>query len=115
MQSMAFGSQDVYRRLSTPCALNGLLRVRTSPEYRVARAYGQLFPDERYDNLAHIVACNASTAFAFDFEYTSAAGFGASADNPPMLQVAFQYSAVLPAEMVSSIMGNGGAETMPQR
>ena len=89
--------------------------MRTSPEFRVARAYGQLFPDERYDNLAHIVACNASTAFAFDFEYTSAAGFGASADNPPMLQVAFQYSAMLPAEPLTSSMGNGGAETAPQQ
>ena len=107
----------MYRRLSSPCALNGLLRVRTSPEFRVARSYGQLFPDERYDNLAHIVACNASTAFAFDFEYTSAAGFGASAGNPPLLQVAFQYSAVLPAETVSSSVEDGEAETaqQPQR
>ena len=40
-------AQDVYRRLSASAALGGLLRVRLSPELRVARAYGPLAADER--------------------------------------------------------------------
>ena len=41
------GAQDVYRRLTASAALGGLLRVRLSPELRVARAYGPLAADER--------------------------------------------------------------------
>lgn len=37
----------MYRRLSASAALSGLLRVRLSPELRVARAYGPLAADER--------------------------------------------------------------------
>jgi hypothetical protein len=42
------GAQDVYRRLTGGAALGGLLRVRVSPELRVARAYGPLAADERW-------------------------------------------------------------------
>lgn len=84
--------QDIYRRLSTPLAVEGMLRIRTSPEFQVARAYGQLVQDEQYDNLVHITACSPHSTFAFDFRFTTAGGFATTADSPPMVQMVFQYS-----------------------
>jgi len=84
--------QDIYKRLSCPFALEGLLRVRTSPEFSVSRAYGQLFQDEQYDNLVHITACAPHSTFAFDFQYANAGGFATTIDSPPMVQMVFQYS-----------------------
>lgn len=55
-------AQDVYRRLSAGAALGGLLRVRLSPELRVARAYGPLAADERCSvpiQLATLGLCSA--------------------------------------------------------
>lgn len=89
--------QDVYRRLAEPCAQNALLRLRTSPEFRVVRAYGHLFPDDRFDNLCHVIAADPSTAFAFDFDFTNASGFSSDRGSPPVLQMAFQYSIAVPA------------------
>ena len=88
----------MYRRLSSASALSGLLRIRTSSEFRVARSFGQLYPDDRYDNLAHIVACDPTSSFAFDFEFTGADGFAGFPDNPPMLQMAFQYHMIVPIQ-----------------
>jgi hypothetical protein len=85
-----------------------MLRLRTSPEFRVARSFGQLFPDPRYDSLAHIVACDANTTFAFDLEFTRAAGFSDASDNPPMLQAAFQYSVAVPAAAADPSHNGGG-------
>ena len=65
--------QDVYRRLSAPQALGGLLRVRTSPDFRTARAFGHLYPDDQYDNLFHVISCDPQDAFAFDFEFAKCA------------------------------------------
>jgi Sec23/Sec24 trunk domain len=48
--------QDLCRRLQTPLALGGLLRVRTCPELRVARAYGRLVADPDHDQMYHVVA-----------------------------------------------------------
>jgi hypothetical protein len=90
--------QDLYRRLSMPTALAGLLRVRTSHEFRCARAYGHLFPDQEYENLAHVIACDPHTAFAFDFEFASAGGFSLVPDEPPVVQMVFQYSVLVPVE-----------------
>lgn len=86
----------MYRRLSSPLAVEGMLRIRTSPEFKVSRAYGQLFQDEQYDDLVHITACSPHSTFAFDFRFTSAAGFATTPDSPPMLQMVFQYSLLVP-------------------
>ena len=63
-------AQDLYRRLSAPQALGGLLRMRTSPDFRVARAFGHLYPDDQFENLFHVISCDPQDAFVFDFEYT---------------------------------------------
>ncbi len=107
--------QDVYRRVAAPQALSGLLRIRTSPEFKAAKAHGHLFPDEQYEELAHIAECEASTTFAFDFEYTRAAGFSEASDNPPMLQAAFQYSTVVPSSEQRSSSAEGTASQAQPR
>ena len=40
-----------------------MLRVRTSAGFRPVRYYGRLFPDRQYDNLHHVIACDASDTF----------------------------------------------------
>jgi hypothetical protein len=93
--------KDVYRRLTEPCALAGLLRVRTSPEFKVTWAFGHLFPDERFENLCHVIACSPSSAFVFDLDFTDMGGFSEEGHSPPMLQMAFQYSVAVPKEVAS--------------
>lgn len=56
--------QDVYRRLSQPQASSGILRLRTSPEFKVLRYYGRLFADPQVDNLHHVIGCDANDSFA---------------------------------------------------
>lgn len=87
----------MYRQLSMPTALAGLLRVRTSHEFRCARAYGHLFPDQEFENLAHVIACDPHTAFVFDFEFSSADGFSLLPEESPAVQLVFQYSVLVPA------------------
>ena len=48
--------QDIYRRLGAPLARGGLLRLRTTPDIRIARAYGHLFPDDQFEHLFHVIS-----------------------------------------------------------
>ena len=107
--------QDVYRRLSEPAALGGLLRLRASPELRIGRAYGaSLLPDPRFDNLHHVVAAGPRTAFAFDLDYADPAGLPTDRAAPPVLQMVFRYSVLVPKEAAAASEGteegaaNGG-------
>lgn len=102
--------QDLYRRLSSPRALQGILRIRTSPEFRVSRAYGQLFQDEQYDNLAHIPACSPHSTFAFEFQHGDAGGFATTSDAPPMVQMVFQYSVLVSDTASSTVNGTGNSQ-----
>ena len=102
-------AQDVYRRLSEPCALAGLLRLRASPEFRIARAYGHLAPDARYDNLHHVIAAGPGSSFAFDFEYAGAAGLSPERGGAPFLQMVFQYSTLAPSLAHAHGDSGGGA------
>eukprot|EP00899_Mesostigma_viride_P006955 jgi/Mesvir1/16260/Mv08506-RA.2 len=88
--------QDIYRMLSRPHARGGILRVRTSTEFKVARAYGHFFPDPEYENVHHIISCDPFDTYAFDFEFANAGGFGSNEECPPVVQVAFQYTILLP-------------------
>ena len=104
--------QDIYKRLSCPMALDGMLRIRTSPEFSVSQAYGQLFQDEQYDNLVHITACTPHSTYAFDFQYANAGGFATTVDAPPMVQMVFQYS-LLVAKHAGEAPGSGGDQQEP--
>jgi hypothetical protein len=103
-------AQDVYRRLTEPAALAGLLRLRASPELRAARAYGPLTPDGRYENLYHVTACGPRTAFAFDLEYAGGAGLSAERGAAPFLQMVFQYSCIAPAAAGAAHAADSGGE-----
>ena len=95
-------------------ATEGLLRIRTSPEFKVSRAYGQLSQDEQYDNLVHITACTPHSTFAFDFQFTNAGGFAITVDSPPMVQMVFQYSLLVAQSQKLSTNGqNGDADHQP--
>ena len=63
----------------------------------MVRSYGHLFPDDRFDNLCHVIAAGPSTAFAFDFDFTNAGGFSSDRGSLPVLQMAFQYSIAVPS------------------
>lgn len=56
--------QDVYLRLSSSSACCGIVRLRTSPHFKVVRHYGRLFPDPTIPDLHHIIAADPSDAFA---------------------------------------------------
>eukprot|EP00850_Spirogloea_muscicola_P012002 SM000076S21823 [mRNA] locus=s76:484591:488610:+ [translate_table: standard] len=100
--------QDFYRLLSRPHAISGILRLRTTPEFRVAKAYGHFFEDAQYESVQHVISCDPFDTFAFDFEFTSNNGFSrwtpAQFGKPrekiplvqPILQLAFQYTVMLP-------------------
>lgn len=89
--------QDVYKRLTCPQGLLVSMRVRTSPDFRVSRCYGNLHEDEQFENLQHIVVCNKYDAFVLDFEHTSSSGFDKDVQWPPILQLALKYYAVRPS------------------
>lgn len=94
--------QDMYRMLSRPYAFNCVLRLRTSSEYKIGRSYGHFFPDPEYENVQHIICCDSYATYAYDFEFAKVEGFSRHASEPPMLQIAFQYSVVVPPEELSS-------------
>ncbi|KAG2486738.1 hypothetical protein HYH03_014664 [Edaphochlamys debaryana] len=105
--------QDVYLRLSSPSAAVGIIRLRTSPHFKVVRHYGRLFPDPTIPDLHHIIAADPSDAFAVDFDYATPSGFsGVTTSLPPTLQVAFQYTALVaergPPEHKGDAEANGG-------
>jgi hypothetical protein len=91
--------RDVYRLLhgaAGAAAHHCTLRLRTSAEFDVARAYGGLIPDDVFEGLLHVMRCGPGDCFAFDFEFSNAGGFGDKGDCPPTIQLAFEYTVLLP-------------------
>ncbi|XXG62785.1 hypothetical protein AAC387_Pa05g1092 [Persea americana] len=109
--------QDMYRMLSRPYAFGCLLRLRTSTEFEPSHSYGHFFPDPQYENVQHIICCDAYSTYAYDFEFTNTAGFSRQSE-PPVLQIAFQYTVVVPHEETSnskSISGNKSKHSLKRR
>ncbi|KAL9235423.1 hypothetical protein vseg_010181 [Gypsophila vaccaria] len=94
--------QDMYRMLSRPYAFNCVLRLRSSSEFRIGNSYGHFFPDPQYENVQHIICCDSHATYAYDFEFAKVEGFSRHASEPPVLQIAFQYSVVVPPDELSS-------------
>ncbi|KAL6005289.1 Protein transport protein S23 D [Asimina triloba] len=92
--------QDMYRMLSRPYAFGCILRLRTSSEFKPGRSYGHFFPDPQYENVQHIICCDAYSTYAYDFDFTNTVGFSRHTE-PPVLQIAFQYTVVVPHEEAS--------------
>ncbi|KAK9156767.1 hypothetical protein Scep_003341 [Stephania cephalantha] len=93
--------QDMYRMLSRPYAFGCVLRLRTTSEFKPGRSYGHFFADPEYENVQHIICCDSYATYAYDFEFTNDDGFTRHSE-PPVLQIAFQYSVVVPPEKTSA-------------
>ncbi|KAG0481046.1 hypothetical protein HPP92_011613 [Vanilla planifolia] len=99
--------QDMYRMLSRPYAFGCVLRLRTSSEFKLGHSYGHFFPDPQYENVQHIICCDSFATYAYDFEFSNSSGFSRHTD-PPVLQIAFQYSTVVPDEEALKTESNSG-------
>ncbi|XP_027105957.2 protein transport protein SEC23 D-like [Coffea arabica] len=93
--------QDMYRMLSRPYAFNCVLRLRTSSEFKVGNSYGHFFPDPQYENVQHIICCDSFATYAYDFDFANDSGFSRHTTELPMLQIAFQYTVVVPPDELS--------------
>lgn len=98
--------QDMYRMLSRPYAFNCVLRVRTSSEFKLSHSYGHFFPDPEYENVQHIICCDSFATYAYDFDFVNEVGFSRHSKELPTLQVAFQYTIVVPPEESSKSGSN---------
>ncbi|XP_038723102.1 protein transport protein Sec24-like At3g07100 isoform X2 [Tripterygium wilfordii] len=94
--------QDLYRMLSRPYAFTCVLRLRTSSEFKPGHAYGHFFPDPQYENVQHIICCDSYATYAYDFDFANTVGFSRNASEQPVLQIAFQYTVVVPPEDLST-------------
>ncbi|KAL3689756.1 hypothetical protein R1sor_016065 [Riccia sorocarpa] len=101
--------QDLYRMLNRPYAFGCALRVRTSPEFKTARVYGHFFSDPQYENLQHIICCDQYATYALDFEFSSPQGFSRNNEAPPVIQIAFKYTVILPVEDDEKYASSGSA------
>ncbi|CAN1252114.1 Protein transport protein Sec24A [Linum perenne] len=94
--------QDMYRMLSRPYAFGCVLRLRTSSEFKIGHSYGHFFPDPQYEYVQHISCCDSYATYAYDFDFSSAVGFSRYASEQPVVQIAFQYTVVVPSEELAS-------------
>lgn len=90
--------QDMYRMLSRPYAFGCVLRLRTSSEFKPGHSYGHFFPDPQYENVQHIICCDSYATYAYDFDFVNNTGFSRHTSELPALQIAFQYTVVVPPE-----------------
>ncbi|WOL02294.1 protein transport protein sec24-like [Canna indica] len=102
--------QDIYRMLSRPYAFGCLLRLRTSSEFKSGNSYGHFFLDPQYENVQHIICCDSFATYTYDFEFDNDSGFSRHSD-PPVIQIAFQYSVLMPTEKESDGDLHSGARS----
>ncbi|KAL2597184.1 hypothetical protein AAZV13_11G146600 [Glycine max] len=101
--------QDMYRMLSRPYVFGCVLRLRTSTEFKPGNSYGHFFPDPQYENVQHIICCDSYATYAYDFVFENNIGFSSKSD-VPTIQIAFQYSVVVPPQELSD-SNSGGVST----
>ncbi|PHT35022.1 hypothetical protein CQW23_26822 [Capsicum baccatum] len=104
--------QDMYRMLSRPYAFNCVLRLRTSSEFQPSHSYGHFFPDPQYENVQHIICCDSFATYAYDFEFANNVGFSRHTSELPMLQIAFQYTVVVPPDELANAGSNSTRRAM---
>ncbi|KAH7302474.1 hypothetical protein KP509_23G074800 [Ceratopteris richardii] len=81
-----------------PYAFGCVYKLRTSPDLKISQSYGHFFPDPQYENVQHIICCDAFATYAYDFEFVNSSGFDRARDGLPALQMAFQYTVMTPSE-----------------
>jgi len=88
--------QDVYKRVTETKAFGCLLRVRTSPELRVAGPVGNRLKADPsgVEDLFHLPCCYAHDAFCLRLEHASSSGFATR--STPVVQMVFQYLCMVP-------------------
>jgi len=92
----------MFRMLNRPYAFNCVLRLRTSTEFKPGNSFGHFFPDPQYENLQHIICCDSYATYAYDFEFADNTGFSRHSGEQPVVQIAFQYTVVVPPEGLSN-------------
>jgi hypothetical protein len=63
------------RQLSAAQGYHGLLRIRTSSNFKVKQGYGPVAKSATENDLYHVSACDAMTCLAFDLEFDNSSGF----------------------------------------
>ncbi|XP_068656731.1 protein transport protein SEC23 D-like isoform X2 [Aristolochia californica] len=96
--------QDMYRMLSRSYAFRCILRLRTSSDFQPGRSYGHFFADPQYENVQHIICCDSYATYGYDFDFSNSVGFSRHTE-PPVIQIAFQYTVIVPPEE-SSVSGS---------
>ncbi|CAH1452419.1 unnamed protein product [Lactuca virosa] len=94
--------QDMYRMLTRPYAFNCIMRLRTSTEFKHGNSYGHFFPDPQYENVQHVICCDSYATYAYDFDFANNYGFSRHTAELPMLQLAFQYTVIVPPTETNS-------------
>eukprot|EP00741_Cyanophora_paradoxa_P011664 tig00020563_g11269.t1 len=99
--------QDLFRAVHDPCAWDGELRVRCSPEFRAGATerptprrpprgvYGPLAPHPKYEQVYKLACCRPHTSVAFDLQFSTSRGFE-NLDRDPCVQVAFSFTELVP-------------------
>ena len=83
-------AHDSHRHISTPRGYQCMLRLRTSFGFRVARAYGAMYPDSEHAGLFRMTACSVHTNVALDFEFEDTVTFDENILMQPYVYVAMQ-------------------------
>ena len=107
--------RDVHRAVSQPSAMHVTARLRCSPELRAARCYGRGVVEGGGDGgddagCVSMGCVGPTDALAFDFDFSTSDGLAApaSVDQPPCVQLAFEYTAI-----VSRAVGGDGQPLPP--
>ena len=85
--------QDVYKRVSEPCAFGCMLRLRTSPELQVEGPLGnRLRQDPRFPDVFHLAVGHPHDTFALELGFINPkVGFTNSHTDASVLQLVIQY------------------------
>ncbi|XP_048557303.1 protein transport protein Sec24B-like [Triticum urartu] len=102
--------QDIYKMLKRPYAFGCVLRLRTSPEIKIADSYGHFFPDPQYMHVQHINCCDSFASYTYDFEFEKDSQF-ARKSRPPILQIAFKYTMIVHHGDTSDDASNSGSRS----
>ncbi|KAF7009111.1 hypothetical protein CFC21_023710 [Triticum aestivum] len=102
--------QDIYKMLKRPYAFGCVLRLRTSPEIKIADSYGHFFPDPQYMHVQHINCCDSFASYTYDFEFEKDSQFSRKS-RPPILQIVFKYTMIVQHGDASDDASNSGSRS----
>lgn len=90
-------TRDLAQHLCEPAVVRGLLRLRTSPEYAVADAYGcGVYRDVEVRDVYRLALHGEQSTMAVEFVHDDDKGFASLRGREPALQLAFRAVRVSP-------------------